>query len=456
MNQMKRIHLLSLILVWISISCDSFLDIDPPRDEIGSDIVFNDDLTATAAVLKLYTRLESSGLQNVTLNASLSSDELMLNAGIEPLQFYENNIQPENTRLETLWRTFYTLIYDANAIIEGIEQSNGLSSGTRDQLRGEALFFRTFGHFYLTNLFGDIPYIAFTDYRLNGLSTRMPVGDVYNQCIADLQAAKSLLIGNYSHANNERVRVNKWVASALLARVYLYQEDWTRAEEQATVVINQNSLYTLQEDINAVFLKNNSEVLLQLLPNSTLSYTREGAYFNSGFYTGLTTLSQSLVDALEPGDPRASNWVNFATAGANEWYHPYKYKEGSANGTGAEYTCIIRLAEIYLIRAEARAMQNKLVGSGGAEFDINKIRNRAGLPNISVSTQQDYLLAIEQERRVELFTEWGHRWFDLKRTGRASAVLQPIKPRWQDTDMLYPIPFSELQLNPNLTQNYGY
>src|SRR3546814_2883222 len=102
---------------------------------------------------------------------------------------------------------------------------------------------------------------------------------------------------------------------------------------------------------------------------------------------------------------------------------------------------MLRLAERYLIRAEARARQDKLAGPDGATFDINAIRLRSGLDATDALTKEQLLAAIEQERRVELFAEWGHRWFDLKRTARASEILKPQKgENWQQTDMLYPIP----------------
>lgn len=115
---------------------------------------------------------------------------------------------------------------------------------------------------------------------------------------------------------------------------------------------------------------------------------------------------------------------------------------------------VFRLAEQYLIRAEARAQQGDATG---AKADINAIRNRAGLPDTDADGQASILAAIEHERRIEFFTEWGHRWFDLKRTGRADAVLSPIKPNWQSTDVLFPIPLQEIENNPNLLpQNAGY
>jgi hypothetical protein len=115
---------------------------------------------------------------------------------------------------------------------------------------------------------------------------------------------------------------------------------------------------------------------------------------------------------------------------------------------------VLRLAELFLIRAEANAQLNNV---SNAVDDLNVLRTRAGLDLLPNSlSQQDCLNAVYQERRVELFAEWGHRWFDLKRTGQADAVLGTMKPAWKSSAVLYPIPFGEIQLNPLLTQNAGY
>jgi hypothetical protein len=114
---------------------------------------------------------------------------------------------------------------------------------------------------------------------------------------------------------------------------------------------------------------------------------------------------------------------------------------------------MLRLAEQYLIRAEARA---QLENIPGAQEDLNAIRSRAGLPDTDADDKASLLLAIERERQAELFAEGGHRWLDLKRTNRADAVLGPLKADWQTPDALFPIPDAERQLNPNLTQNDGY
>jgi starch-binding outer membrane protein, SusD/RagB family len=92
----------------------------------------------------------------------------------------------------------------------------------------------------------------------------------------------------------------------------------------------------------------------------------------------------------------------------------------------------------------------------GALQDLNVVRNRASLSNASAIDQAVILLEIEQQRRVEFFSEWCHRWLDLKRTGRADAVLGAIKSGWQSTDVLFPIPQQEIDRNRQLTQNQGY
>ena len=118
---------------------------------------------------------------------------------------------------------------------------------------------------------------------------------------------------------------------------------------------------------------------------------------------------------------------------------------------------MFRLAEQYLIRAEARAQQNNI---SGAQADLNAIRTRAGLANVTATTQTGLVTAIYHERQIELFTEFGHRWFDLKRTGQLDAVMGIAAPQkggtWASYKALIPIPASEISINPHLTQNPGY
>jgi hypothetical protein len=165
-------------------------------------------------------------------------------------------------------------------------------------------------------------------------------------------------------------------------------------------------------------------------------------------------LSAALINDFELGDQRKEQWVKSVSNGTETWFHTNKYKEKSSTSGSVEYSILFRLAEQYLIRAEARVQQGDLIG---AKEDLNKIRITAGLAETTASSQQDILSAILKENRVEFFTELGHRFFDLKRANKLNEVLTPIKPGWTSTDNLMPLPESELSLNPNLKpQNPGY
>jgi hypothetical protein len=138
-------------------------------------------------------------------------------------------------------------------------------------------------------------------------------------------------------------------------------------------------------------------------------------------------------------------------------YYANKYKALGGAATVTEYPILMRFAEQYLIRAEARAQQNNL---SGAATDLNTIRSRAGLTATTATTQTDMLNAVYHERQVELFTEWGHRWFDLKRTGNIDAVMTTVAPAkgttWSSYKQLMPIPPSDILADPNIKQNQGY
>ena len=146
--------------------------------------------------------------------------------------------------------------------------------------------------------------------------------------------------------------------------------------------------------------------------------------------------------------------------GTTVYYYPYKYKLYFTGQPPVEYPTLLRLAEQYLIRAEARAQQGNLSGPNGSLADLNFIRQRAGLPPSTASTQPDVLTAILNERRMELFTEYGHRWLDLIRTQQVNAVMSLVTPGkggiWQATDTLYPIPLTDIKADLNIRQNPGY
>ncbi len=462
----KKINILFspiiLGLLFMSGGCKKFVQVDPPRTQLVNSVVFNNDASATAAITGIYGNMiqdQHFASINTTYYAGMSADEMVDYSNLAAnVQIYDNTIDPTNTNTLTLWADAYQYIYAANAVIEGLQHSTTVSYSFKQELTGEALFIRAFCTFYLVNLFGDIPLITSTNYQTNAMAVRTPVSEVYPQIISDLKGAQSSLSTDFSLANGERIRPTSWAATSLLARVYLYTQDWPDAEAEASSVLNNTSLFGLVSDPDSVFLANSTEAIWQLQPVVAGYDTWEGNVFiltanPSGLSLGVA-LSNELVQAFEPGDLRYSDWVNnFTDPVSNQvYYFPFKYKVKTTFDI-TEYYMMLRLGEQYLIRSEARAEQNNL---NGALADLNIIRSRAGLPASSAADQNTVLSAIEQERRVELFAEWGHRWMDLKRTGQASSVLTPVKPEWKSTDVLYPVPQSERQNDPNLTQNPGY
>lgn len=460
-------------------SCNKLVEIKAPRNSLTTSEIFADSVDAVSALAGVYSGMSNAGgrLQftnaAITLYTGISSDELVPYFQADNLlPFYSNNLLANDaTIISDIWTPAYKLIYQVNGIIEGVQSSPGLSSFAKKQITGEAKFLRALYYFYLINLFGDVPYLTSTDYSTTANAARTSTAQIYQLLVTDLMESQSLLPDDYSVSNDDRIRANKWAATALLARVYLYKGDYASAELQSSSLINATNLFQLNPDLNKVFLKNglgNNEAILQLLRNTSeppYDATTEG-------FTIIPTLggypryylSDQLLNAFEYGDQRRVAWVDSTQSGGTLYYYPYKYKIGQAQATvnaePTEYYTVLRLAEQYLIHAEALAQQNKLSEAIG---DLNIIRSRAGLPDLSSSLNQTQVLqAVEQERRIELFAEWGHRWLDLKRTGRVDVVMTVVTPQkntgtsWQSYQQLYPIPFSERQNDPNLTQNPGY
>jgi len=454
---MKKIIVLTYVAALLNIvACDNFVDVDTPASQLTGSTVFEDPNTVNAAMTEIYSNLRDFGaLSGQTLGSTytlgLYADELTY-YGMTMSPEYNNSMIGSSPVAASIWNEGYKQIYSCNAIIEGVNQSASLSLDSRNQFRGEALFVRALMHFYLTSIYGDVPYITTTDYEQNRLVSRNPTEYVYQQIIEDLTEASGLLPQEYVTA--ERVRPNAAAAHALLSRVYLYHRDWAEASEQASAVIN-DSRYVWETDIDKVFSKDATTTIFQFIPKLEGNNSNEGALFI--FVSGpppLVSLNESLVGSFEPGDQRRNLWIKDITDGATTWFHPNKYKLNSNTGTSQEYSIVLRLGEQYLIRAEARAMQGDLIG---AKQDLNKIRNTCGLADSPALTSSEIFSAVIAERRHELFTESGHRFLDLKRTGNLDDVLSISKPGWDHNDRLWPIPNNELLADPNLNpQNPGY
>ncbi|WPU94732.1 RagB/SusD family nutrient uptake outer membrane protein [Mucilaginibacter sabulilitoris] len=464
-----------VILSGLTPGCKKAIEVGPSLVAGNSSNVFLTNNSAQAVVSGVYTRLSTGsffqGTSSISLNMGLAADELMniSSASSSYGTFYQNTYNPLSP--PPFWSEFYKVLFSCNTAINGISGSSTIDAGVKKQLIGELKFLRAYTYFYAVNLYGTPPLTTSDDYTVNGNLANSAADDTYKQILQDLTDAQAALSDNvYVDASGaavtDRVRPNKQVASAMLARVYLYLQDWKNAEIQASAIIN-NSNYLLVPNLNQVFLKGSKETIWALQPVSQLYLNTIDAYYLvvNASYAATTQLplnTNNLVKAFETGDARLTNWTGTyttTTAPVTTYYYAYKYKVASLSSTIAvtEYPIAMRLAEQYLIRAEARAQQNNLTG---AAADLNAIRTRAGLANTTASTQANLLNAILHERQVELFSEWGHRWFDLKRSNKLDAVMNVVAPQkggsWASFKQLMPVPSNDIRADANLQQNPGY
>jgi len=485
----KRIYF-ALFTVLLSLySCKKFIEVDAPFTGLNAGNVYTTDATAAAVLTDIYAQM--SGENTTLLSQEMTSLSLFASLGADELTLYELNNQNlfgyyrndlSKISQPNYWNGIYPQIFAVNNALEGLTSSRSLTPAVQQQLLGEAYFMRAFAYFYLVNLYGDVPLVTNLDYRTNALLSRTPKEQVYQQITTDLKKAQELLsldylkgdaLTPYSAGSEERVRPTMWAATALLARTYLYVGDWGAAEVEATKVINHTTLFNL-EFLNSAFLKNNREAVWQLQPvgNNAEANTGEGSRFilpegGPGGNDYPVYLSNYVVNSFESGDQRKTNWIDSVVANGTTYYFPFKYKIGKIIAPTTEYPTILRLAELYLIRAEARIKNGKIPEGVG---DLNVLRKRATDMSAPVGEQLQQLPTtlskevalqkVEHERRVELFTEWGHRWLDMKRTGRIDAVMSAIAPEkggtWEPYKAFYPIPQSDIEKNPNLIQNSGY
>ncbi len=449
-------------------SCKKFVEVPLPPNEIVSAAVFADSADATSAILGIYVTCVNSRQMNVTdgglsLYTGFSGDELVPTSTNNTSydQFYMNSLISNNSYNDTyIWALSYQVIYQTNACIEGIENNNALTSSLRNQLLAEAKFMRAFFYFNLVNLYGSVPLVISTNYSINAVMARSSVDSIYAQMVNDLSSAEILFPSNSSLG---AYRPNYLSTQALLAKVYLYSGQWANAISATTTVINSGA-YTLQSNLNDVFLEGSGEAIWQMVPVIQGLATTEGFFYlpsNTGVVPRYT-ISNYLLGAFEQGDLRRASWLDSNVVGGKVYYYPDKYKLGSYSGSGSQeaYT-ILRLSDQYLIRAEAEAQTDDIAD---AVKDLDTIRVRAGLLDYSGATDKASLLnAIYHERQVELFCECGNRWFDMKRTstvseimGGSNGVCASKGGSWLSTDELYPIPLSQITANPSLIQNNGY
>lgn len=442
---MNKIIIYILILVGFA-SCD-VLDVSPTNSIPAAD-AFNTKADAERGILGAYNSLQSLSYYGRTyvLFADLAADNLVHPPNATATAYAEvdnNTILPENTSTEGIWTSLYDGLNVANNVIAKIPEMSVLNEEEKNKALGELYFLRALQHFNLMNYFGAIPIKITPTVGLSQINAGRDNTDaVYSQIISDLTFASTYLPASTSL----KIRASKQAANALLARVYLYKKDYANAIVYASKVIDEGG-YTLPDNYSEVFAADGSAETIFEVDFTPLDRNRIAEYNFPLTKNGRGEVAPfpELVADYEAGDERAA--ATYAYSGTV----PYVIKYDDL-ATGGDNVIVIRLAEMYLIRAES------LAKSGGSPTailnDINTLRNRANLDDLTTNNLSELILAIEKERRLELAFE-GHRWFDLVRTDRALDVLPTVN---NINQTLFPIPQSELitNTNPDMKQNPGY
>jgi len=444
LQHIKTTLFLGIVLLSIT-SCKKFLE-ETPNNALPAETAITDAGTARAAIIGAYDRLQEYYAASYPTLGTITTDNVVFNGTLSQyLQLDQNAIPTDNVITVAAYQGIYRAINSANSVIAYVPAVNDptLSNAEKDRILGEAYFIRALSYFDLARGWGGVQIQLEPTTSLDGLKgiKRSTLDQTYDQVLADLVRAEALLPEDATTRN----RAQKSTVFALRARLHLYREQWADAENYATQVIN-NPKFALVKPYNAFFTApfQSTESVLELAFSPNDRNTFWNLWYPSsagGQYT--VKPSEALVSKLN--DPLVGGSRKSLIAGTGNAVYGVLYNTA---GTSTDPAYLIRISELYLIRAEARAHLGKLTE---AATDLNTIRLRAEVPPTQASTQAALLLAIEAENAVEFAFE-AHRWFDLTRTGRAEAVLGLSNRNF----WLFPLPLSDVQSDPDLTQNPGY
>lgn len=475
---MKR-SLLSLLLMlvgcvgsWLLVGCDTFLT-QAPETEIADAAAITNRRGAEAAIAGLYNAFQgSTGQGNNTGRGYSGRFQMIADVSADFAQsvgtwdFYREmdtySVNADNQEIREYWYGAYRSVNQANNIIASMPNVADANDAIKNRYLGEAYFIRGITFFDLARTFGGIPNVygelgvplPLEPARGVTKPARATLQETWSRIEMDLNQARTLLAGV-----TDRTRANIGAVNAILARYYLYTRNYTRAAEFATSVIADSTRFRLAPTVAEIYAnKNTNESVFELQFNAANQsdarvWYAPGAIGGRGDLAAHDEFYRSIPDA----DARKAL---FAFDMVTRFWYPTKYiKAGNIDNMH-----IVRIAEMYLTRAEAIVKGNLPGGQDAAIADLNRIRNRARLPNYNAATDGSLDLAIERERGLELMFE-GHRWFDLARTGRALTVLASV-PRTNSPTaparlmnagrQVMPIPNADLLNNTNLVQNSAY
>ena len=447
--QSVKIFTVSLLFLSATSCIHELLDTEPVR-YISDNASITDEKSANAALSGLYNKLQhtnyygGAGFQG---NIFLAGGDGVWTGTWDYLNhFVTHSYLSDNLSLYNSWLPIYSTINQANHIIAKVPGINdpGFTEAKRSTVRGEALFVRALAYFDLARTWGNVPVVlqptsSVKDFAGVKQSTQ---AQVYQQVLADLEQAEGLLPNTLN-----RNRATRRTAQALKARVHLYNKEWEKAEQYASLLIGHADYELIAWD---VFLKGvgTKESVFELAFSTADASAHYSNWTNPAGRAQWAPSRQlfELLSSPATGGARKSLIVN----GSNATRVDYYIQQMWWRPAGDNPTYILRIAEQYLIRAEARVKKGN-PDVTGALADLNAVRKRSDLPDITAASAGEILLAIENERRAEFAFE-PHRWFDLVRTGRAGIVLGVTDPnKW-----IFPIPFNDIQADPDLVQNPGY
>lgn len=483
---MKKILniLFSALIITTLFSCEDFLDLKPESTGIavdeGDSLVYATASEVEAALAGVYGDFRNEYWElDYFVNGDAQSDDAYAGAD-NPANFQINdyNIDATNSNVSRDWAYLYSTIGKANTVIENVDlvPDLSLSDTRRHEIRAEASFIRAFHYFQLVQLWGDVPLVleSVGTFNLEILPLLFPprttMDSVYSQIINDLETA----LANVPVTAANKTYITKGAVNAMLAKVYatIEPQEWDSVSHYCDAVIA--GPYSLLPEYDQLWdnaHENSEEAIFEINYEGTNSSGNWGAsMFIGSDWKKFNIPSNDLVKAFDDEQDairKAASIVFMDVTG--KWTDPhypqteYPFVNKYRNNTSPspQNYIFLRLADILLLKAEALNEQGDVSGAAAL---VNQIRTRVQLPNTSANTQEAMRLAIEKERRLELAFE-GHRWYDLKRTGRAIEVINNAKGpdgvtpegyNLTENRLKWPIPQSEMDKNSKLIQNPGY
>ena len=504
-------YILILVIGTMLIGCDSYLEEDP-KSITSPDTFFNTIEEFELAIVGLYDtwgqdylhgsiglyRFTENGADIVGPNRNFGQVEQIMSYSLSESTIdavYWNSGAPKT------WQGLYSIILNSNTILSKLELNDVISQANKDVIEAETLFHRAYAYYYLTNLWGDVPY-----YREN-----LPISEIQalprtdkktirDEILVDLQKAQLSLPSSINSDNFGKV--SKWVAATVMVKIYLIQNKWQEARDKSLEIINDSPHRLLDEYASVFRLDNeyNEEIIwstdfgkdlvqdhgygndwvdhftprIRDEPKESSKKAELSAALadrNEGFTGyGLQIPLPDFVKKFPLDDLRRASNITTEYLGY-ELNFPYMPKRwnldqiNSPRGNHADNKLIFRLADVYLMAAEA---ENELNGPTSAYQYINKVRERAFEPDQPLSglSKDDFRLAMYDERKWELAAE-GERRMDLIRWGILLDVVKKTEYRVYDPapnikphHVLLPIPTEEFILNPALLEsdptNNGY